>query len=72
MGEQMLTRVLVIIINKRDQDKHASAGEYMNNILYLDIMIYCSVIQRTEVLTHAKICWILRRPVRKEQHCINI
>lgn len=71
MGEQMFTGLLVIIINKWDQDKHSSAGEYMNNIMYLDIMIY-SVIQRTEVLKHAKICWILRRPVHKEQHCINI
>lgn len=72
MGEQMLTGVLAIIINKWGQDKHPSAGEYMHNILYLDIMIYCSVIQRTEILTHSKICWTLRRPVHKEQHYINM
>lgn len=60
MGEQMLTGVLVIIINKWDQDKYPSADEYLHNVLYLDIMIYCSEIQRIEVLTHTKICWILR------------
>lgn len=68
----MLTGVLVIIINKWDQDKHPSAVYQLHNVLYLDIMIYCSVIQRIEVLTHAKICCILRRSVLKEQHCINL